>query len=219
MRVADRRIAAFDFDGTLTERDTLFGFLVRACGPARVAAATAATTPVAIGARLRPAADGTHHRDVGKERLLARLFEGEDAERVAEVGRAYAAELPRRVRPHARGRADWHRDQGHELVIVSASLLAYLEPFAESEGFHHVIGVGLETDADGRLTGRLTGPNVRGAEKAARLRRWLAGDEPAALWAYGNSSGDHELLALNTHGGGWYGRPRRRPGTLPPHDR
>ncbi len=40
------------------------------------------------------------------------------------------------------------------------------------------------------------GPNVRGPEKAVRLRSWLGGDVPEMLWAYGNSSGDTELLAM-----------------------
>jgi phosphatidylglycerophosphatase C len=90
----------------------------------------------------------------------------------------------------------WHRSAGHELVIVSASLGAYLRPFAAAEGFDHVIAVELEVGADGLLTGALEGPNVRGAEKAVRVRRWLDGDEPDLLWAYGNSTGDTELLAM-----------------------
>ena len=57
-------------------------------------------------------------------------------------------------------------------------------------------GVELEVGADGALTGALVGPNVRGPEKEVRLRAWLDGDEPDLLWAYGNSSGDRELLAM-----------------------
>ena len=107
-------------------------------------------------------------------------------------------------------RVAWHREQGHALVIVSASLLAYLEPFAADHGFDHVIGVGLEVGDDGRLTGRLTGPNVRGPEKEVRLRAWL-GDGPRTMWAYGNSSGDRELLAMADHPT-WVTPARRRPG-------
>ena len=56
----------------------------------------------------------------------------------------------------------------------------------------------LEADAAGRLTGRLDGPNCRGPEKERRLRAWLTdrGLEKATLWAYGDSRGDRELLAL-----------------------
>jgi phosphatidylglycerophosphatase C len=56
----------------------------------------------------------------------------------------------------------------------------------------------LEVGADGLLTGRLVGANVRGAEKARRLDDWL-GDRPAYVWAYGDSSGDRMLFARADH--------------------
>ena len=84
-------------------------------------------------------------------------------------------------------------------MIVSASLAAYLVPFAADHGFDHVIGVELETGPDGLLTGALARPNVRGPEKATASPAWFDGDEPDELWAYGNSSGDRELLAMATH--------------------
>jgi phosphatidylglycerophosphatase C len=112
------------------------------------------------------------------------------------AGADFARTLPARLRPELVDQLTWHRQQGHEVVLVSASLLAYLQPFATDHGIDHVIAVGLEVGADGRLTGDLTGPNVRGPEKAVRLRAWLDDEPPAHLWAYGNSSGDTELLAM-----------------------
>jgi phosphatidylglycerophosphatase C len=53
-------------------------------------------------------------------------------------------------------------------------------------------------DTDDRFTGVLEGGNVRGPEKVRRLRDWL-GTEPAEVWAYGDSSGDRELLAFADH--------------------
>ena len=68
---------------------------------------------------------------------------------------------------------------------------------------------------DGVLTGSLTHPNVRAARKAVRLREWLG--EPAdgplestELWAYGNSSGDHQLLDLADHAY-WVGKRSKLP--------
>ena len=65
-------------------------------------------------------------------------------------------------------------------------------------GPDHVISCSLETDPAGLVTGRLLGGNVRGPEKANRLRAWLGGDS-VELWAYGDSSGDDELLAMADH--------------------
>lgn len=196
-----RHIAAFDFDGTLTHGDTVLPFLVQACGRRRVARAIARVAPIAGRTRIgRPAPGGvtTHHRDVTKELLLRQLFAGDDPARVEAQGRAFAGTIPGRLRAQMLDQVAWHRGEGHELVIVSASLLAYLQPFAEEHGFDHVIAVGLEVGDDGRLTGGLTGPNVRGPEKAVRLGHWLDGAEVAELWAYGNSSGDAELLEMAT---------------------
>ena len=192
----ERRIAAFDFDGTLTRRDTLLPFLVRVCGARTVGRALSKIAPVAARARVGIFQTGAGDRDSYKAALLHTLFAGRDAAWFAEAGADFARLLPRRIRPEMAEQVAWHRAQGHELVIVSASLLTYLEPFTQAERFDHVIAVGLEVGPDGRLTGHLTGPNVRGAEKAVRLRAWLSGHEPSLLWGYGNSSGDNELLAM-----------------------
>jgi phosphatidylglycerophosphatase C len=194
-----RTIAAFDFDGTLTRRDTVLPFLVRVCGRAKVARAVARVAPSAGRARFSRAVGELHHRDVTKAAILRDLLAGQDAARLARHGEAYAETLSGLLRPAMVRQLQWHRDEGHEIVIVSASLAAYLEPFAASSGVGHVIGVELETGPDGMLTGALRGPNVRGPEKATRLRAWLDGDEPEAMWAYGNSSGDRELLEMATH--------------------
>ena len=194
--MAERRIAAFDFDGTLTRRDTLLPFLVRSCGARAVARAVSRVAPLAARARLGRLEAELHHRDATKEALLRELFRGREAAWLAEQGEAYARTLPRRFRPEVAAQADWHRSEGHELVLVSASMGTYLRPFAATNGFDHVIAVELEADDHGTLTGALVGPNVRAAEKATRLRAWLDGDVPAVLWAYGNSSGDTELLAM-----------------------
>jgi phosphatidylglycerophosphatase C len=194
--VSGRRIAAFDFDGTLTQRDTLLPFLVHVCGARKVARAVSKVAPVAARARVGRLEAELHHRDAVKERLVAELMAGRRATWLDEAGAAYARTLPGRLRVPLAAQVAWHRSSGHELVIVSASLGAYLRPFAAAEGFDHVIAVELEVGDDGLLTGSLVGPNVRGPEKAVRLRRWLDGDEPDLLWAYGNSSGDTELLAM-----------------------
>ena len=53
-------------------------------------------------------------------------------------------------------------------------------------------------DGDGRLTGRLAGPNCRADEKVRRLAA-LFGDPPVLDWAYGDSPDDRAMLARATH--------------------
>ena len=50
---------------------------------------------------------------------------------------------------------------------------------------------------DGVYTGSLSGPNCRGAEKVARLHAWceMANIPTSSVkYAYGDSSGDHQML-------------------------
>lgn len=194
------KLAAFDFDGTLARRDTLMGFLAKATSPLKVAVALASQAPSV----LRDRSD----RDGPKTAVLRRLLQGDDPSRLEALGAEYATQIRRLLRPEMLERVEWHKAQGHRLVMVSASLLYYLVPLAGSLGFDHVIAVDFEVGADGRLTGNLASPNVRGPEKSRRLREWLeqtVGEMPSEMWAYGDSSGDDELLAMADHPM-WVGR-------------
>ena len=186
--------AAFDFDGTLTRRDTLIPFLVTVAGRAAVLRALVAESP-----RLALTAAGRGNRDVVKERVLTRVLAGRSYAEVEAAGRSFGAEIARSaITADARDRIAWHLREGHEVVIVSAALDVYLVEVARALGVAHLLCTGLVSDERGRLTGRLRGANCRGAEKARRLRT-LFGDDDVELWAYGNSRGDDEMLALAQH--------------------
>jgi phosphatidylglycerophosphatase C len=192
--VSRRTVAAFDFDGTLTRRDTLVPFLTTVAGRGTVARALGAES-----ARLALAAAGRGDRDAAKEQVLTRVLAGHPYDEVEAAGRAFGAELARSaITSDGRDRIGWHRREGHEVVIVSASLDVYLDEVARELGVAHVLSTRLVADEAGRCTGGLRGANCRGPEKAIRLRA-LLGDEDVELWAYGNSRGDDEMLALAQH--------------------
>jgi phosphatidylglycerophosphatase C len=186
-----RPVAAFDFDGTLSRRDTFLPFLQKVCGAQRLYRALARSGPA-----LSRMAVGRADRDAVKDALLVRLLAGHPADQLAEQGVAYAQFLRSsdRLRPDTLARAREHVDRGHRVVLVSASPSVYLEPLAADLGFDAALATRLEVDDRGCITGRMLGGNCRGPEKVARLEAWLAGGEPP-VYAYGNSSGDRELLA------------------------
>ena len=161
-------VAAFDVDGTLTRRDTLLPFLARVRGRTRTGAALARH-----GGALALATAGHGDRDVVKQAVLTRLLAGRPYREVAAQAERFAADLH---------------------VLVSASLADYLEPLGRLLGASAVLCSRLEVDADERMTGRLDGANCRGPEKVARLQAWLGGPV-RDVWAYGDSSGDREMLA------------------------
>jgi phosphatidylglycerophosphatase C len=186
-------VAAFDFDGTLTEGGSVLDFLIAVCGTARVVAATAALAPrLAHGAVAGgTAADGT------KEELFERVLAGQDAARVEEVSERFARHhLSRHLRPDVRARFDGHRARGDRVVIVSASPEVYVRVAGQLLGADGVVATRLAVDDHGTLTGRYEGANCRGEEKLRRLRAWMDEDGvvPDRLWAYGNSRGDLRML-------------------------
>jgi len=195
MPAARRVVAVFDFDGTVTDRDTLVPFLVAAFGRRRVAAAFAAQ-PLAFA--------GTLLRVLPIDAFMP-------APRLRALGPAYARGLASRLRPGALERIAWHRAQGHLLVLASATLDVYLDHVGAQLGFDHVLCTRLASrpGADGveRLTGALAGRDCTGPEKLRRLAALLGDLRAHELHAYGDSAGDRELLAAADHA---HFRPFRR---------
>jgi phosphatidylglycerophosphatase C len=183
-------IVAFDFDGTLTCRDSFVAFLAWRAGRARATL----NLPMLLSALLTYGAD----RDRGALKArVARRFLGRiarerleaDAERFAEISFA------KLIRPDALTCwRDWRR-QGARLFIVTASPEITVAPFAARLGADGLIGTRLCFSRDGLFTGDLDGPNCRGPEKVTRLRARL-GDDFRLAAAYGDTSGDREMLAI-----------------------
>lgn len=96
-------------------------------------------------------------------------------------------------------RLRWHKANEHRVVVVSASFDAYVRPVAEHLGADAVLATRWDVDTcSGLLTGGLDGPNVRGHEKALRLQDWCNGGSRVGF-AYGDSPGDAEMLAMADH--------------------
>ncbi len=192
--MADRVIAAFDLDGTLTNRDTLLPFLRAVAGARRTARAVMAAAWPLARSRIGPAAGREQASHAAKEAVIRRLLAGVELAPMATKARSFAeAVVAKDLRADVVAKVDHHRRCGDELVMITASPELYAEPIGELLGFDVVLGTRLEVDDQGRLTGRLAGPNCRGAEKVQRLRAWTASAD-VIVHAYGDSAGDRELL-------------------------
>ncbi|WP_290601693.1 HAD-IB family hydrolase [Janthinobacterium sp.] len=181
--------ALFDFDGTLSRRDSLLPFLRHACGTPRLAASLLRLSPVLLAY-----ACGLLRNDVAKRRLLAHCLDGIDAGALARLADAYAgAPLDALLRPQGMARLRWHQAQGHACVLVSASPALYLQPWARRHGFRACIA------------SPLAGANCHGQEKVRRIARWLARSPHPIAYAYGDSRADLPMLALARHAFLWRG--------------
>ncbi len=190
-----RRVAAFDLDGTLTRRDCVTPFLRRAAG--RQLALALARHPFMLIAAI-----ARRDRDSLKQLAVGSLLD-KTATELDLLGAPFATQVHERwMREDMRARLQWHQEQGDVTVIVSASFETYVRPLGALLGVNDVVCSRLEFTTDGRCTGRLAGPNCRGSEKERRLRAWLDERElgTATVWAYGDSAGDRELLAMADRG-------------------
>ncbi len=187
---ADRPIVAFDFDGTLTVRDSYTAFLKwRTPGAAWVLG----------GIRLIPAALAyLVHRDRGriKEQATKVYLGGVPRERLEADARAFAEAHSRSLlRPDAVAAwKNWRRERV-KLIIVTASPDIVVAPFARGLGADDILGTPLAYDAQDRVTGAFASPNNRGPEKVVRMRA-AYGEGLRVKAAYGDSSGDTEMLAI-----------------------
>ncbi len=186
-------VAAFDFDVTITTKDTFVPFLTRAFGKERVRLAFLRLAPEAARVVV-----GLSDRDRFKGRLVRALFAGDSVARLRETGREHAREIINWVRPAARQRIEWHKKRGDRLVMVSASLDLYLDPVADALGFDDLL---CTSPAVNHMVfdGSLVGKNCRGPEKVSRLTNLLGNLSEYELHAYGDSEGDREMLAAANH--------------------
>lgn len=191
-------IAAFDFDGTLTQRDTLLPFLARGLGWPQFLWALLKCLPwlAAFALRLIP-------NHVAKQKLLlATLNNRTSAEMDDWTSRWLAHDFPGQLQSWTMARLAEHQQAGHCCVMVSASPDIYLKRVARQLGFDALLCTEMAV-IDGHLTGLMRTPNCHGEQKVLRLKAWMAerfgpGGAAQLDYAYGDSAGDKPMLRLAT---------------------
>ncbi|MGA1361604.1 MAG: HAD-IB family hydrolase [Ilumatobacteraceae bacterium] len=187
-------VVAFDVDGTLTVRDCVFPWLAGVAGPVRTARTLAGMTP------LLSVRDAATRRDRAKRSIVRGCVAGLAEDGLRDRGEHFAGRVAARwMREDVVRRLRAHQDAGDVVVLVSASLDAYLEPLGDILEVDAVLCTRLEY-ADGVATGEIVGGNCRGSEKVRRIAEWAGsagfGGEGWLAAAYGDSSGDDEMLAM-----------------------
>ena len=183
-------LVAFDFDGTLTARDSFTAYLEWKVGSGRWLTGIVSLTPALLAYLF--------HRDRGrlKGAFVKKFLAGERLEAIEQSARDFAqARGQSLMRPDAVAAWRRWRTMGAKIVIVTASPEAIVAPFARGLGADMLIGSRLSVDADGRVRGPLEGGNCRGAEKVKRLMEAFGPDVHLTA-AYGDTAGDREMLRI-----------------------
>ncbi len=193
LRLPERRVVAvFDLDGTLTRSDTLFPFLRFTVGDLAFALRLPLVLPILAAMALKLLS-----RQRAKELVLALFLRGIPRAVLMVRGETFARErMAALLRKSAMEKLAWHKARGHHCVLASASLTAYVEPWARIAGFDDVFATELQWDEQGRATGRIHGENCRGEEKVRRLQASFGDLAALTLHGYGDSDADRHFLDL-----------------------
>lgn len=182
-------LSVFDFDGTLTRHDSFVPFLKFAFGRrvfSRRVLMLAIPSLRFLAQRMT--------RDELKAQLVSTFLTGVDAEWVSKQAENFCGVFwLQLMRPSGLASVATEIEAGSEVTLCSASPALVLKPFADRLGVK-LIGTELEV-VDGLLTGRISGNNCRCENKVLRLEAVYGPLSQYRLKAWGDTRGDHELLA------------------------
>jgi len=185
-------IAFFDFDGTITTKDTLLEFIKFSKGRFKFYLGFLLNSPWLIGMKFRVISNQT-----AKQRIFTWFFRNHPLDDFQEQCSRFATTaIPGLLRPKALKEIQLLQDKGATVVIVSASPENWILPWARTLSLS-VISTRLET-ANNVLTGRIYLRNCHGKEKCARIRENYQLEDFSDIYAYGDSSGDKPMLELAT---------------------
>lgn len=183
-------IALFDFDGTITDCDTFTAFVKKAIPRKRLRVGRLLLGPLILGHRY-----GLVSSSYLRQKIVHVGFKGLKLQEIDEIGRQHAEKfIPKVLRPEAVERLKWHQERGDRILIVSASLNVYLEPWCENMGYE-LCCAELEHN-NGLLTGLYVKGDCSGIKKVERIREVVDLGEYEHVYAYGDTEEDIEMLNL-----------------------
>jgi HAD superfamily hydrolase (TIGR01490 family) len=204
----NRRIAFFDFDGTITTHDTLLEFIRFSKGAPSFLLGFLLNSPWLVAYRLKLISN-----HAAKQRVLSWFFRNTPLTDFDAACNRFATEvLPRLIRPKALTEIARLHEKGFTVVVVSASPENWLRQWADQTNAS-LLATRLETHAAAaiptsmsgattpspRLTGRILGRNCHGTEKVRRIRESYDLADFDDIYAYGDTKGDKPMLALAKH--------------------
>ena len=187
-----KKIAFFDFDGTITTKDTLLEVIKHQKGKALFYTGFLMNTPTLVGLKLKMVSNQR-----AKERMLCHFFSGMDITAFQQACDKFIDDaLPAIIRMDAIEEIQKLKAEGFEVVVVSASPTNWIKKWTDANGLG-LIATNLQCN-DGKVTGYIDGINNNAEEKVARIKAAYNLAEYDEIYCYGDSSGDKPMLALGT---------------------
>ncbi|WP_196141074.1 HAD-IB family hydrolase [Aliikangiella sp. G2MR2-5] len=184
------KLALFDFDGTITTKDSLEDFIQFAVGKPRYYIGLLLLSPMLVAYLLKLV-----RNDIAKQMLMSFFFKGWKTKRFEKLANEYSLlKIDDIVRPKALTRLKWHQEKNDKIVIVSASIDVWLKPWCDRNGFE-LLSTRMES-VDDLLTGKFANRNCYGEEKVNKIKSNYQLEEFDFIYAYGDTAGDKPMMAL-----------------------
>ena len=186
-----KRIYAFDFDGTLTTRDTLIAFIRYAKGTGAFVLGFLRHAHLLVLMKL-----GLYPNWKAKQKVFSYFFKGMSIREFEEKCKNFAECRAELIRLKGLKTVDKAVDENAKVVIVSASIENWVRAFFRQFGLDMVIISGTKIEVKNAVvTGQFIGNNCYGPEKVRRIQELFPDRKQYKLIAFGDSKGDRELLA------------------------
>ena len=183
-------LALYDFDGTITTKDTLADFIQCAVGKKLYYMGLFIMSPMLAAYTLKIIPN-----NIAKERFMTHFFKGWDEIHFKQIAEQYSLKQINKItRPKAMDKIRWHQEQGHKVVVVSASPENWIKGWCEKNKVD-LIATRLEIE-NGKLTGKFASKNCYGMEKVKRIKEVYDVSQFDYIYAYGDSRGDKEMLSI-----------------------
>ena len=182
-----KKIYAFDFDGTLTTKDTLIEFIRYAKGSMALGLGFLRYAHLLVMMKF-----GLYPNYKAKQKVFEHFFKDTTLDDFNALCKAFAASSKHLLRPAGIKAIQQAQNEDSEVLIVSASIDNWVQPFFPPV---KVLGTQIEV-IDGKLTGRFMTKNCYGQEKVNRILSLYPNRQDYHLTAYGDSRGDKEMLAF-----------------------
>lgn len=187
----NRKLYLFDFDGTLTKKDSLFDFL-KFSFPDSYSKNFILFFPLFILSKLKLVDPGKV-----KEKFISSFLKGKSYVDINKLANHY---FDQNYQSLIHTNADEYIksvSNYHDKFIVSASVDFWLQPFADYYQMG-LICTQAEFDDQGFYTGKFASANCNKIEKKLRIEKEIDLTLYDEVFAFGDTSGDKEMFELAT---------------------
>jgi phosphatidylglycerophosphatase C len=185
-----KRLILFDFDGTISRRDTMWEFIRFYHGNINFVIGMVVLMPVLALLAVKLIANWR-----AKEIVLSYFFKGENCHSFNAKADLFSKQIiPKIVRKKALQEIQKYQKEGNTLVVVTASALNWIEPWCITNGLI-CLATRLEI-IDDLITGKISGYNCYGSEKVKRIKEQFNLNLYSEIIAFGDSVGDLEMMKL-----------------------